>query len=320
MPTFARETGTLAAAALVSLAAAFLSGCGGGDDLVLVADGRRLTASGRDREIALREKLFGLVNQTATVAEAERFRRTLEDTAEEHFIVETGLLGVARDRGLSVGADAASHRLAPVAAALKRLDPGERKLAEEIAEREELCELAVRALESEIDARVSEGELDDGMRRLAEYAQVVSATNALVYARATNVWTELKGGADFAATAARWSEDDDASSCEWGEFPLAALDDSPELRRMLPGMKPGDISPPVEGDNGLVIVRLRGVDRASDPVRYGLDRIFFRLPEDAPNPTREELAAELAAERRGAALKTVLAKIRASTKVSRPVR
>lgn len=311
---------TSAASQLMLLAVAVLLvvGCERDAGAILVADGRRLTIAGRDREIGLRTKIFGIMRPTASVADAERFRKTLEDSAEEHFVIESGLLRVAHDRGISASRDEVTGRLAPLSTALMRLDPGDRALAEEIAEREVLCSRVVELLRSEIDVSVSEEELDVAMERLSAYADMAAATNALVYARATNVWNEIRRGADFASMAARWSEDDDSSSCEWGAFPLAALDDSPELQRILPEMSPGDVTPPVEGDNGLVVVRLVEVDRSFVPASYRLDRIFFRLPECAPTLSRDELAVEIAEERRRSQLAAILRSVREKTVVKRP--
>ena len=311
---------TSAASLLVLLAAAvfLVVGCEKDAGAILIADGRRLTIAGRDREIGLRTKIFGIMRPTALVADVERFRKTLEDSAEEHFIVESGLLRVARARGISASRDEVAGRLAPLSAALGRLDPGERELAEEIAEREVLCTRVVESLRSGIDVSVSEEELDAAMERLSAYADMAAATNALVYARATNVWNEIRRGADFANMAARWSEDDDPSSCEWGAFPLAAFSDSPELQRLLPGMSPGDVTPPVEGDNGLVVARLVEVDQSPDLVGYRLDRIFFRLPECAPTLSRDELAVEIAEERRQSQLSAILRSVREKTVVNRP--
>ena len=302
---------------LLAVAALLVAGCKKDADAILIADGRRFTAVERDREIRLRTKIFGLMRPAASIADAERFRKTLVDSAEEHFIVESGLLRVAQIRGISVSRDEAAARLAPLAPAFGRLDPEERALAEEIAEREVLCSCVVELLKSEIDISVSGEELDAAMERLSAYADMAAATNALIYARATNVWNEIRRGADFASMAVRWSEDDDPSSCEWGAFPLVALADSPELQRILPEMSPGDVTPPVEGDNGLVVVRLVDVDRNADPVSYCLDRIFFKLPECVPTISRDELAEEIAEERRRSKLAAILRSVREKTEVKR---
>ena len=314
-----RDRCTSAAFRLMLLAVAVLLvvGCEKDADAILIADGRRLTVVERNREIRLRTKIFGLMRPAASIADAERFRKTLEDSAEEHFIVESGLLRVAQDMGFSVSRDEATARLVPLVHAFGRLDPEERAMAEEIAEREALCARVVESLRSGIDVSVSEEELDVAMERLSAYADMAAATNALVYARATNVWNEIRRGADFVDMAARWSEDNDLSSCEWGVFPLVALADSPELQRILPKMSPGDVAPPVEGDNGLVVVRLVEVDHNSNPVGYRLDRIFFRLPECAPALSRDELAEEIAEERRRSKLAAILRSVREKTVVKR---
>lgn len=128
-------------------------------------------------------------------------------------------------------------------------------------------------------------------RELAEmraYNEMMVRTNALIYARATNIWIQLRNGADFVATARQFTEipEEVTDNGEWGTIDDQFLRDDPALLAAVKKLKPGAFTPPVEGDNGLMIAKLDGV---TDDGSYELSRIFFRLPLMIDYPTPEEL-------------------------------
>lgn len=297
--------------------AILLFGCHPKDALV-IADGRILTTTARDQEIELRLALFRLANPAATHADEARFKQTLLSTAEEHFINETGLLRVASEKGCSATAAEVTARLRRISPKTDSLRQDLRSLAERVAMREILCEKTVRILETNISIQVSADEVSNLARQVAEYAGIVKATNSLIYARATNIWQQLCKGANFHALANAYSEDQ--SGCkngEWGSFPLSALSDSPSLRSLVEHLTVGEITPPVEGDGGLLIVRLKKIDTETSPAYYDLERIFLRLPEPPPPHDRESIAKSLAEEKRKRALSEKLKEIRQQTHVTK---
>lgn len=118
---------------------------------------------------------------------------------------------------------------------------------------------------------------DDMIAKMEARNRAMSVTNALVYAKATNVWEKLRAGADFVKMVKEHSEikeevEDDG---EWAIVDDKFLSDDPKLLRTLRAMKPGEFSPPVEGDNGLMIARL---DRYEPDDGLAVSRIFFHLP------------------------------------------
>ena len=119
--------------------------------------------------------------------------------------------------------------------------------------------------------------VDEQLENIRDYNARMALTNAAVYARATNVWNRLKAGEDFVKLVHEETEVDDekADDGEWGIFDLSAFDQEPALKAALAALKPGEFTPPVEGDNGLMIARLNEIDSTD-----GLDisRIVFRLP------------------------------------------
>ena len=121
--------------------------------------------------------------------------------------------------------------------------------------------------------------VDDQMKRFKSYNQSAVLTNALVYARATNVWEQLKKGAKFEDMASKYSEIDDEreSKGTWGTLDRRQLGDDPEILKWGQKLKVGEFSPPIEADNGLMIMRLDSRDDGA--TEFGVSRIFFQLPE-----------------------------------------
>lgn len=130
---------------------------------------------------------------------------------------------------------------------------------------------------------------DEEIGRMMAWNARMALTNALVHARATNVWEQLKAGADFVKTARVNTDltDEIVDDCEWGAIDAKFLSDEPSLRRVLKTMRPGEFSPPVAADGGLLIVRLERFE-PEDEV-YTLSRIFFRLPRFLTPAPKEEI-------------------------------
>jgi len=287
-------------------------------DVILIADGRVFTAEGRDCEISLRMRLFGMSHPSAGAEELSARRKMLLDSSEEYFLSETASLQAARELGVSASEEEVAAHMRSFARFADKLSEMDRVLMKDIARREVLCAKAAKTIGDSLSAEVTEGELNEASRRLSKYAEAVAEASAAAWVKATNAWQAVCSGMDFAVAAKTYSEGSDGDSCEWGTFPAAALSDSPALLSLLPNLKEGDVTPPVEGDNGIVVVRLKGVDKSGDGPVYSMDRMFFMLPEDAPTMSRGELAQHLAADKRSKALAEAMRERRAAMKVVRP--
>ena len=157
-------------------------------------------------------------------------------------------------------------------------------------------------------------------RELADmraYNAVMAQTNTLIYARATNVWNQLKAGGDFKALARSYTEipDEVAEDGAWGMIDDSFLRDDPALLAALKNLKPGEFTPPVEGDNGLMIARL---DARDEDGSYAVSRIFFRLPLMIDYPTAEELVATAKAAHAKNLFDDLVRRLRATAKVTYP--
>lgn len=293
-----------------------LSGCTP-VDVVLEVDGRKLTAAERDGEIDLRLKLVKMANPEIGEETVAMHRKKLLAGMERHFVDETVLLKVARKRGLTASREEIAQQMRGFSRFLGRLYDSERSLAASVARREVLCEKARQSIAAGISDKVSATELDEALNRLKSYSEMVAATNRLVYAHATNVWRKISGGMDFAEAARLYDESDDRTSCEWGQFPLAAFAEEPALKSVVEKMRVGCFSGPVEGDGGLVIVKLKNIDTAVVPPRYELERIFFRLPEAAPQMTVGAVTKLISGEKKRTGLEARMDELRRAVRVIR---
>ncbi len=140
-----------------------------------------------------------------------------------------------------------------------------------------------------------------------------AATNEQIFATATNVWKKIVSKEmTFEAAASKFSEDEYAQmGCEWGCFTLDQLEDEDALLALLPTIKTGDITPPIESDGGLAILRK---DEDDNSKTYSFSRVFFRLPyfydEETPVQARAVLHEQKCAELIKATIKDNIDKLK----------
>lgn len=138
---------------------------------------------------------------------------------------------------------------------------------------------------------------DDVIRKINGQNAAFATTNRLQWAKATNVWEKLKSGADFGKTARAHTElnEEAADNGEWAVVDAKFLADDPKLLKWLKQAKPGEFSPPLAADNGIMIARL---DRLEEDEGFAVSRIFFHLAKIRPPAPAAEIV--VAARRRHA--------------------
>ena len=140
-----------------------------------------------------------------------------------------------------------------------------------------------------------------------------AATNACVFAKATNIWKRIVSGElTFESAASKFSEDEYIrEGCDWGCFSRDQLEGEDGVLALLPTIKPGDITPPIESDGGLAILRK---DEDDSDKTYSFSRVFFRLPcfyeEETPDEARAVLRALESKELIQATIKDYIGKLR----------
>lgn len=162
---------------------------------------------------------------------------------------------------------------------------------------------------------------DEAITNRLQFIRVLNnraaSTNALVYARATNVWQKIVGKElTFEQAATNFSEDVYLDmGCEWGSFGLDQLADDPAVLEVLPKLKVGDITAPLPSDCGLAILRL---DDIEDDKTYTFSRVFFRLPVFYETETSEQARETLLVAETKKIIERELEAVRRKMKIEYP--
>lgn len=310
---------------LIFLLLVFLSGCGKddsassassstggvqarpGDDTPIVKVGSHVLTRGEMmRRVAMMGALQKYRYPKVTAEQAGKYRERLTKSYPQAYVQEKVLEDYAAKEKITVSKELISEF---EASAFKRLKTKKdksyadvrKKLGEHGGEldaqvRAEALRKAVRLHFLELwPTNIPDSYVEDQLKRFKTYNQSATLTNALVYAKATNVWEQLKKGAKFEDLAAKYSDigDERESKGEWGTLDRRQLNEDPEILKWSMKLKVGEFSPPIEGDNGLMIMRLDSRDEAAS--EFGVSRIFFQLPEflkPAPNEDIKKAAYE----------------------------
>jgi peptidyl-prolyl cis-trans isomerase C len=107
---------------------------------------------------------------------------------------------------------------------------------------------------------------------------------------ATDIVKQLRGGADFAKLAEKYSEDA-TSKAAGGDFGFikAVSDYPPELKTAVFALKPGEISEPIHQPNAYYIVRVE--EKGSQPVGEVRENIILVLRNEHMNQWMKDMSA-----------------------------
>lgn len=206
---------------------------------------------------------------------------------------------------------------------------GQRATVEDRVRVESVCS-KVRAWYLERNpVTVTTQEVVNCQKRLENYHDRAMATNAVIWAHASNIWKKVVSGENFEMLANRYTEDDtDPEDGEWGDFLLSDFADEKPLYDAILRMQPGEITPPIEGDNGLMILKLVSIDDEDahnesgvvNPlkVRYSFSRIFFRLPEFYERASFEKIMSTLKVLKENKSFGKFVDQLKSSTTITFP--
>lgn len=315
---------------LFALLISFLLGCGREERAYIVSvDGRQLTESALEEQVAMMADLRLKCAPNIPAAELKRFRSQLARSYPALFEREALLAAYAEREGIAVSSErlerfkARAVRNMRIPKAQVRNWAGLVKvLGDRLAAGVE-ARVRAEALEDEVKDRLAAADptnlppdfAETQIRRIRAFNRDMDATNALVKARANQAWEELKSGATFGDVAAKYSElpEERKDRGEWANLDWKQIDEEKELSKWARQLKPGEFSPPIEADNGLMIAR---VDR-KDERECVLSRIYFCLPMFCAEPKPEEIVAEARREHADQLLKAKVAELRAAAKIVR---
>lgn len=213
---------------------------------------------------------------------------------------------------------------------LKGFSETERQTISERVDAEAMMVKAQKEFIAQNPQAVSDEEVSDFLEKFARYQSVAMATNTLVWARGTNLWRRIKAGESFEKLANLHTEDDDnLTDGEWGAFRLSDLRGDGDLEKTVAALKIGDVSAPIEADNGLVILKLTDIENptadgsAEELVKfpdtvYSLSRIFLKLPVIYDTLTHDEAVNVLKESREADAFEAFISNRIERTEVDYP--
>jgi len=155
------------------------------------------------------------------------------------------------------------------------------------------------------------------IKAICRYNERMTATNALIFAQATNVWKRIiSKELTFEQAATNYSEDAYLDmGCEWGTFSRDQIADDPSVLAILPNLKVGDITPPLESDGGLGILRL---DEIEQDKNFTFSRVFFKLPMFFDVESPEQARAVLLEKAQENLIRNELSATRAKMRIEYP--
>lgn len=276
-------------------------------DMLVTVDGETLRLADVEAAADLRMALLAMRPRRMSAQTLQRVRAKLFRQAIPHYVQTQIYKKYAMSNGVSVDAKrrsehelkvAATYGQASFAALKKKLTDEQSALLEKGLGDELLVEASKRKIAEVAAISVSDGQVQAQMDRMRRINAKAAATNALVYAQATNVWKKIIAkNLTFAEGVADCSEADDASDDgAWATVKISQLKDEVELAKLLRDMKSGDVTPPVEVDNGLCLVKVdkRYLENPNDTEdSYDLSRIYWRLPMFWEEVTKDEMRKEM---------------------------
>jgi len=289
------------------------------DDAVLVsADDAKIDKKTLLSWIALREKvvILGAPSGMEISPEQVSFAKfSVLTSVTNTFIRETALLEHAAKNGIKPSqADinrckqgfASTIRAvkSPWNVVLERFPVELRATIEDRVEKEATVFAVKRDFLEKTDVMATQEEIDKYFARYVKYNNDCAATNVAVWSMASNIWQQALAGVDFVDLANKYSEDENQTeNAKWDSFKLEDLKDYPDVYRLQRFFKRGYVSPPVEGDNGLMIVRIDEVMEDDEEVEdenyvptpdteYVISRIFLHLPLFIETVTKDEFARQ----------------------------
>jgi len=286
---------------------------------IISVDGRKLTKGEFSKWIALRQTMVSRTIQGGGKIGLEQLdfiKRQMLSSVTNDFPREVAIAGYAKSRRITASTnDIWRCRQGFLAASRLSGKPWKKALAAFPKELQDTIEgrVAAEAISFAVADRwqkenkiaASQDEIDKIYGKYLEYNKTCAASNATVWATASNIWKKAVSGADFRELQDKYDQDEYKSGDgEWGTFTPAGFTDEPELWKLCRHMRPGWISPPVEGDNGLMILKVLSLDDGdgdtaaadytpSPDASIKLARIFLHLPLFIEETGKEEFAKEV---------------------------
>lgn len=309
-----------------------------GDDVVLIVNGERICKRDFDAQLRLGESIWSLVRGKALPSEAALaelavvkgqwiiyelihhalFRQYAErihavpdakqiENAEREFVNSFGKLKFDSVASMArmIGGDAGELMLK-----VPYVNAQDALLRQSVAT-------------NDLDS-VSEAELEARRRFVAAFDANADAMNGKARERLLQAKAEILGGADFAEVTRKYAEVHPEYGSRWGTFILAETASEEDLHDWLAKAQVGDISDPVDTDDGLAIVKLVAKGKGDAPPgveppdAYTMVRCTMKACEKMRHQDKAEMSRQLLIWKRQDAQKLLGEKLMSEAVVEYP--
>jgi parvulin-like peptidyl-prolyl isomerase len=299
-------------------------------DVVVSVNGTAMTKADLEARADLAVALQRMRVPALSVKDADALRRAVLAGAAEEFIVKTLLCGDAKEKGAVVTPAIRSgyekNVVKTFGKAGQTIDAFYAKLGKSADAMKKMTEmdLQLEALTRQTysnEVSATEAEVDEVVKRLEDANARATLTNAVVYARASNVWQRVKSGEDFGKMADQYSEDDQKEpGGVWGDFTRKDFADNPNFCEMVFSLPVGGVSEPVDADGGLILVKVLKKTPAqslTEPEQVSLAEIFFHLPLFY-EISREYIANDIRHTKQGEFFRKLVGRLREQAEIEYP--
>ena len=281
-------------------------------DVIMVVNGEKITRHDFDVMQAFYGKIFRLCNTLPLVGRnerADRYVHNREQKTPEELFSRTLMRQEADRRGISVTPEQVLVSAKGALRGMRRAKVPLEDVAQELGGEEGALFLklakddarsqALRRKVAEGRLDVSEKEIDEGLARVADFNRRADVSNEVQRAHLAQAVREVRAGGDFAAIAKKYSLVHPEQGADWQTVELGELASDSPLREWLSSAKVGELSGPLDLDDGLSIVKLLAKskgdapDGVPPPDIYHLARITVLAFERSPEMSRDEVRAAL---------------------------
>ena len=295
-------------------------------DVLVTVNGVALTKRDVEEECEIQSALVSLSKKPAD-AQIEKMKARLRSTAIRRFVLRRALLEEAAHRAVSVS-DSEFDEFSKTFAkqVLRGLRGGSysqitNRIGSSLSavlnsdlRQDCLYKKVYSALREDSCAVISDEEVAERYKQVQAYNVRAAKAEQDIFAQATNVWESLNKGESFEDAVNRLTGQVPQIDVdmEWGMFQRGFFaKDDPEIYAALGKMGPGDYSPPVLGNGGLIIFMVTAITPPDNPTdvggdRYSLAKIFFALPEKFELTDLDQFRKDLAEELTETKLKTTI--------------
>ena len=296
------------------------------DRVVITVNGRELHSTNLNEKVELFVKVGSLANPSMTLSDVGKLRRQVRGMLPKMFVREVVFDEFAQKEKLKVSKDLVEKAKNSLLSGFRGKRPTYESVRRKVGPHAGLLDEFVRVQATELAVRqhileknplnLPANYAEEQIKRIKAYNAEMALTNAVVYARATNAWEKLKTGADFKEVARQFSDvpREAKEGGDWGTLGFQQLEPDEELASWAQKLQPGEFSPPIEGDNGLMILKVDS-KKGDD---YALSRVYFRLPMFQEVVGEEELVKKKRQQHEQAVLGKEIKALVDSAKVIKP--